>query len=89
LNTLNNQAQENEHLSMENEHLQQPQEQQLNHKDSVVYPCRYCDNFETDIEEDYKRHIIKIHPGKLCYPSEADLDMYNGNTRKRQRMGEL
>jgi hypothetical protein len=59
------------------------QEQQLNHNSSVVYSCRYCGNFETDIEEDYKRHIIKIHPGKLCYPSKADLDMYNGNTRKR------
>jgi hypothetical protein len=64
--------------------LQEQQQQQLNHNYSAVYSCYYCNNnFETDIEEDYKRHVIKIHPGKLCYPSKADLDIYNGDTRKR------
>ena len=50
---------------------------------NLLYSCRYCNTFETDIKQDYERHIINIHPGKLCYPSKADLDIYNGNKRER------
>jgi replicative DNA helicase Mcm len=52
-------------------------------KDSspLLYSCYYCDNFKTTTKRDYERHVVNIHPGKLCYPSKADLDIYNGNTR--------
>jgi hypothetical protein len=43
---------------------------------NLLYSCRYCDNFETDIEEDYQRHVLLKHPGKLCYPSKADLTKF-------------
>lgn len=41
---------------------------------SLLYSCYYCDNFETNIEADYQRHVVKTHPHKLCYPSKADLE---------------
>ena len=40
--------------------------------------------FETDIEQEYESHVVLGHTGgKPCYPSKADLDIYNGNTRER------
>ena len=37
------------------------QEQQLDHNNSVVYSCRYCDNFETDIKEEYESQVVLKH----------------------------
>jgi hypothetical protein len=51
-------------------------------KSIKLYYCYYCDNFETSIKQDYESHVILRHPGKLCYPSKADLDIYNGNIFK-------
>ena len=38
------------------------QEQPSNHH-NLLYSCYYCDNFETNLESEYKRHVILKHPG--------------------------
>jgi hypothetical protein len=43
---------------------------------NLLYSCYYCDNFETNIKQDYERHVVLKHPGgKLCYPSKVDLEI--------------
>jgi hypothetical protein len=42
-------------------------------KQQSRFECYYCKVFHTNIKEDYERHVISDHPGKLCYPSRADL----------------
>jgi hypothetical protein len=32
------------------------------------------DNFQTNDEIDYQRHVISKHPVKPCYPSKPDLE---------------
>ena len=44
-------------------------------RNNLLYSCDYCGIFETNIEIDHQRHIIKHHPGKPCYSSKADLRM--------------
>jgi len=39
------------------------------------YSCYYCENFQpTNQRSNYENHIILLHPGKLSYPSKADLE---------------
>ena len=45
-------------------------------RNNLLYSCYYCDKLETDTEKDYQRHGILKHPGKPCYPSKADLELF-------------
>jgi hypothetical protein len=39
------------------------------------YSCYYCDEFKTNNNDDYERHVINKHgKGRPCYPSKADLE---------------
>ena len=39
------------------------------------YECYYCDYFTpTDDKDDYEKHVVLFHDGKLAYPSLADLE---------------
>ena len=38
------------------------------------FDCYYCDGCKTNTKDEYERHIITRHPGKLCYPGKADLE---------------
>ena len=42
------------------------------------YECYYCDEFtSTYNRDDYEKHVVLSHDGKLAYPSLADLKKYN------------
>jgi hypothetical protein len=42
------------------------------------YECYYCDKFvPTDNRDDYEKHVVLIHDGKLAYPSLLDLKKHN------------
>ena len=42
------------------------------------YECYYCDKFvPTANRDDYEKHVVLSHDGKLAYPSLADLRKYN------------
>jgi hypothetical protein len=41
---------------------------------SFLFKCYHCDNFQTNSEGDYERHVILNHPRKPCYPSKPDLE---------------
>jgi hypothetical protein len=39
------------------------------------YGCYYCNRFSVTYDRsEYERHVIVKHPGKLCYPTKAELD---------------
>jgi hypothetical protein len=54
----------------------QEQHQPSNPFHNLLYSCYYCDNFETNTKQDYQQHVLLKHPGKLCYPSKADLTKF-------------
>ena len=42
------------------------------------YECYYCDKFvPTNNRNDYEKHIVLSHDGKLAYPSLLDLKKHN------------
>jgi hypothetical protein len=42
---------------------------------TYYYSCYYCDDFKTNDETDYERHVLKLHGlGHPCYPCKADLE---------------
>jgi len=42
------------------------------------YECYYCDKFvPTDNRDDYEKHVVLSHDGKLAYPSLLDLKKHN------------
>ena len=40
----------------------------------TFFKCYYCDDFHTNVEYDYEKHVITDHHDKPCYPSKADLE---------------
>jgi hypothetical protein len=40
---------------------------------NFLFSCYYCDH-HTNVEDDYKHHVVLKHPGKLAYPSKAYLE---------------
>jgi hypothetical protein len=45
---------------------------------SYLYECYYCDKFDpTDNRDDYEKHVVLSHDGKLAYPSKIDLEIKN------------
>jgi hypothetical protein len=52
---------------------QQKAEKKLE-QNKLNYECYYCGTFTpTDNRNDYEKHIVLEHDGKLAYPSLADL----------------
>jgi hypothetical protein len=41
------------------------------------YQCYHCNNFSTNIEEEYLRHGAKEHLYKPLFPNETELTQYN------------
>lgn len=41
-------------------------------KNKLIYSCYWC-IFESNSKDEYERHCVQIHPGKLAYPSIADI----------------
>lgn len=37
--------------------------------------CYYC-QFKTGHKKDYQHHVITTHPTGLCYPGQADIELY-------------
>jgi hypothetical protein len=39
----------------------------------IIFKCYYC-KYQTNVEREYQCHVVLKHPGKLAYPSKADLE---------------
>ena len=48
--------------------LNDPTDRQQNFE----YDCYYC-SFQTNNKEDYERHVVQKHSGKVCYPNKSIL----------------
>jgi len=57
------------------------EENELFHQQEAIkksYECYYCDKFDpTDNRDDYEKHVVLSHDGKLAYPSKVDLEKNN------------
>jgi hypothetical protein len=51
----------------------------------VIFQCYHCDDFHTNIETEYQRHVVINHRGKPAYPSKADADKYHCIHRMKRR----
>jgi hypothetical protein len=40
---------------------------------NFLFPCYYCD-YHSNVKDDYERHVVLKHPGKLAYPGKAYLE---------------
>ena len=40
---------------------------------SVSFECYYC-NFKTDMENQYRRHVVNNHHNKAAYPTKAEIE---------------
>ena len=52
----------------------------FHHQESLKksYQCYYCNRFvPTDNKDDYEKHVVLSHDGKLAYPSKVDLERNN------------
>jgi hypothetical protein len=43
----------------------------------TMFDCYYCDDFHTNLEEEYRRHGVIKHPNKPLYPSKADQERHH------------
>ena len=56
------------------EKLDEPNELTKQEAIKKSYECYYCDEFApTDNRNDYEKHVVLLHDGKLAYPSKDDL----------------
>jgi len=57
------------------------EENELFHQQEAIkksYQCYYCDKFDpTDNKDDYEKHFVLSHDGKLAYPSKVGLERNN------------
>jgi len=57
------------------------EENELFHQQEAIkksYQCYYCDKFDpTDNKDDYEKHVVLSHDGKLAYPSKVGLERNN------------
>lgn len=44
-------------------------------KNKLIYSCYFC-NFNSILREEYKRHCMARHPGKVGFVSDADIETY-------------
>lgn len=61
-------------ISMENESRKDRDPKDLSHvSHASLFESYHCDSFQTNVKENYERHVILKHPGKPVYPSKAAL----------------
>jgi len=44
-----------------------------NKSNNFLFTCYYCD-YHSNVKDDYERHVVFKHPGKLAYPGKAYLE---------------
>ena len=63
------------------------EENELFHQEATKksYECYYCDKFDlTGNRDDYEKHVVLYHDGKLAYPSKVDLERNNLKPQGRE-----
>jgi hypothetical protein len=51
---------------------------------SLIFPHYYCD-YGTNDEDDYERHVVIKHPGKLAYPNKPEIEKLGLKPQGRSR----
>jgi hypothetical protein len=75
-------SREEKDLTIKKDNVTHDSDENISIDPSYSYECYYCDEFDpTDNRDDYEKHVVLLHDGKLAYPSLIDLDKNNSKPK--------